>query len=265
MSKRSRSLIGRNLTPTELRRKKQYSREKKRYVKRLIHEVIRESRLEDYESPMEWPPVEWQTPCWPEQRDEAAISAWITEVLKQAAGDPTILAKSLHDAEWLRSYLARLVDICRQADAYPIERAGFEDALTKVNQFIESQYKPLPIPCPTVENQEGPSPSPRSIEVCPGGIRYGQATVDLRGKPLACIKALLDAYDNRLDCRTLKERVWGEGSYTDKNTIKNIISAARDALRQLARQAGKHINKHFDPIPCVDHGKDLAWKLDFPQ
>jgi hypothetical protein len=101
--------------------------------------------------------------------------------------------------------------------------------------------------------------------IAPGVIKYGDASVDLSGKPLACISAFLDAHDNRLDWRKLRERVWGEDAYTDKSTIKNTITDARDALRNLARLAGKRIDKDFDTLPCVERGKDQAWKLNFPE
>jgi hypothetical protein len=104
-----------------------------------------------------------------------------------------------------------------------------------------------------------------ALEVIPGGIRYDQVTVDLSGKALACIRELLDAHGHRLDWTKLQDRVWGQDSYTGQATIKNTIADARDALRKLARQAGKRINEDFDPLPCVGRGKELAWKLDFPE
>ncbi len=103
------------------------------------------------------------------------------------------------------------------------------------------------------------------LEITPGGIKYGEAAVDLSGKPLACIRELLDAQDHRLDWRKLQDRVWGQDTYTERGTIKNTIADARDALRKLARCAGKRIGKDFNPLPCVDRGKDLAWKLNFPE
>jgi hypothetical protein len=116
-----------------------------------------------------------------------------------------------------------------------------------------------------IDKTESDDNPPLALEVIPGGIRYGRTTVDLSGKPLACIRELLDAHGHRLDWTKLRDRVWGQDSYTEAATIKNAIADARDALRKLARQAGKRINGDFDPLPCVGRGKDLAWKLDFPE
>lgn len=102
-----------------------------------------------------------------------------------------------------------------------------------------------------------------ALEIIPGGIKYGAATVELGGKTLACIREFCDAFQQRLDWETLRNRVWD--AYTDKGTIKNAVKDARDALRKLARQAGMQVDKDYDPLPCVNHGKDLAWKLSFPE
>ena len=90
-----------------------------------------------------------------------------------------------------------------------------------------------------------------AFEILPGGINFGKATVDLSGKPLACIRELLNAHHHRLDWRTLRDRVWGDDSYAEKATIKNAIADARNSLRKLARLANMPTNERFDPLPCV--------------
>jgi hypothetical protein len=111
-----------------------------------------------------------------------------------------------------------------------------------------------------------PEPLPGGgLEIIPGGIRYGEATVDLSGKPLACIGALLDAHHHRLQWQDLRNWVWGKNAYTDEGTIKNAIKDARHALRKLARRANLPIDGHFDPLPCVDIHPNLAWRLAFPR
>ncbi len=104
-----------------------------------------------------------------------------------------------------------------------------------------------------------------ALDILPGGIKYGTATVELSGKPLACIRALDDAWQNRLDWGTLRNRVWGEDTYTERRTIMNAIKDARRALRKLARKAGRIVDENYDPLPCVDRGRNLAWKLSFPE
>lgn len=116
------------------------------------------------------------------------------------------------------------------------------------------------------EGEKQPSaPYGSQLEVLPGGIKYGNEIVELSGKPLACIRELVDASQNRLNWNTLRNRVWGEDAYTEKNTVKNAIKDARDALRKLARESGMRVDRGYDPLPCVDQGKDLAWKLSFPR
>jgi hypothetical protein len=106
---------------------------------------------------------------------------------------------------------------------------------------------------------------PADLDFLPGGIRCGGQTVDLSGKPLACVRALYDAHHRRLHWRTLRDRVWGTDAYTEKNAIKNAIKDARDALRRLARKMGRHLEADYDPLPHVDQGENLAWELNFPR
>jgi hypothetical protein len=108
----------------------------------------------------------------------------------------------------------------------------------------------------------------RHLQILPGGIGCKDAagedvSVQIGGKTLAIIRELIDAYQEQLDWTKLSQRIWGADAYTDKATIKNAVADARDALRKLARKADVHVTKNYDPLPCVNRGKDLAWKLDF--
>ena len=107
-----------------------------------------------------------------------------------------------------------------------------------------------------------------ALQILYGGIGCKDASgqdvsVQVGGKTLDIIKALTDAYHQQLDWTKLRDRVWGDQAYTDKATIKNAIADARDVLRKLARQAGRQVAKNYDPLPCINRGKDLAWKLTF--
>src|SRR5713226_3669652 len=102
----------------------------------------------------------------------------------------------------------------------------------------------------------------RHLQILPGGIGCKDATgedvsVQVGGKTLAIIRELIDAYQQQLDWTKLSQRIWGTDAYTDKATIKNVVADARDALRKLARKAGKRVTKNYDPLPCVNRGKDL--------
>jgi hypothetical protein len=125
----------------------------------------------------------------------------------------------------------------------------------------ECELKPLA----SATKSPGSSNGASELEILPGGIRCDGHTVELGGKPLACLRVLYDAHHRRLDWQTLGDRVWGEDSYTDKGTVKNAIKEARAALRTLARKRDGRLEADYDPIPCVNRGVDLAWKLDFPR
>lgn len=111
------------------------------------------------------------------------------------------------------------------------------------------------------------SPSEQGIgclEVIPGGLRYKGVTVDLSGEPLECIRAFLNSHHRRLSFSQLRDSVWGVGSYTTEATAKNKVSEARKALRSLRSLTGIPTDDRYDPIPNLDHGKNLAWELKFP-
>src|SRR5262249_12166869 len=109
-----------------------------------------------------------------------------------------------------------------------------------------------------------------SLEFLPGKIKCRNHSVELSGKPYECICEIYDAYERRLDCATLRTRVWGEDQYTAVGTIKNAVSDGRDALRKLARKITGNLETSYNPVPCVSQSRknqsdeDLAWAIKWP-
>lgn len=180
---------------------------------------------------------------------------------------------------------ANLDDACRQkfttinglvtsipSEEVPWLQAQFKDHRDSIRRAVLKGPKPNDLGAEVEweialqEFQE--NPNDHHLQILPGGISCKDAagkeiTVRIGGKTLDIIRALTDAYQHQLDWTKLVQRVWGPDAFTDKATIKNAVADARDVLRKLARQAGKHIDENYDPLPCVNRGKDLAWKLDF--
>lgn len=103
------------------------------------------------------------------------------------------------------------------------------------------------------------------LRIVPGGLEFRGVIEDLGGKPLKCIAAFLNSPLRRVTATQLRTDHDIFGEFTDNGTIKNTISDARDALRKLRRNAGiPDDGGQYDPLPCVDSGKDLAWELKFP-
>src|SRR5262249_25671954 len=122
-----------------------------------------------------------------------------------------------------------LFDAIQRGDDVAAAGRRLSEALDKFTPHLPALFLEQRQPRSEAEAETGDG-----LDTTRGGIKYGKTTVDLSGKPLACIRALLDAYDHRLDWQTLRDRVWGQDVYTAQGTIKNAMSDARDALRKLA-------------------------------
>jgi DNA-binding winged helix-turn-helix (wHTH) protein len=94
------------------------------------------------------------------------------------------------------------------------------------------------------------------LEIIEGGFIYQGKDHKLSGKPLQVLREFLGAKYYRQSAADLQKAVWKDAE-TGLETIKNAVSDVRKALRQ----AGIGTN---DPIPCVDRGANLAWRLELP-
>jgi hypothetical protein len=80
----------------------------------------------------------------------------------------------------------------------------------------------------------------RHLEILPGGIRCAGNTVELSGKPLACIRALYEAHHRQLDWQTLRDRVWGRDAYTG-----NFMSVEKELFEISCQIALMSFVPHF--------------------
>lgn len=83
----------------------------------------------------------------------------------------------------------------------------------------------------------------------------------ISGKPLQVLKDLAIAPEKRRTAAELQDSIWGDDSEAFVDTVKNAVSDLREILRVVAR---KNKIRTKDPIPCIDCGRNLAWKLTFP-
>jgi hypothetical protein len=60
-----------------------------------------------------------------------------------------------------------------------------------------------------------------------------------------------------LNCQDLD---WGTAG---EENVKDVIVAVRAALRKVISDAGVNVHS-TDPIPCIDKGSNLSWKLQMP-
>lgn len=197
-------------------------------------------------------------PRLPDTDDEGA---WNIAYLEVTQSCKVMAGEDKAGPEW-QSFCARY----RDQDfltVWPPNAA--EDLVTTLQLEANAAAQKWPRPGPPEMGYPGDQ---AELQILPGGIACKDAAgkdvdVQLTGKPLACIREINDAHHHQLDWQVLRQRVWGQEYPTDRATIRNAIKDARDALRKLARKAGKHVDKKYDPLPCVNRGKDLAWKLNF--
>jgi hypothetical protein len=108
-------------------------------------------------------------------------------------------------------------------------------------------------------NRKKGESSNESILVKPGGFVYRRKEHRLAGKPLAILKEFVATKDRVLTAATLQNTVWND-SVIGLDNVRSHIATLRAALRKALKVEGRGAKK--DPLPCIDRGRDLAWKLD---
>jgi hypothetical protein len=113
--------------------------------------------------------------------------------------------------------------------------------------------------------QSAPIPSsevthPLVVEA--GGFRYKGAFHRLSGKPLKVLKGFVDAHGGAVSLQQLCDAYWNDRQVGNE-TIYSAVSNARKSVRDAMCAAGDlNRDDDFNPIPSVDRGDALAWKLD---
>jgi hypothetical protein len=99
----------------------------------------------------------------------------------------------------------------------------------------------------------------------PGGFRYKTADVRLNGKPLIVLKSVAESRSHTRTAAELYDLLYGDKEdRREVATVRTHVAKARKALREALRSAG--VAFAADPLPRVDRGPALAWKLaDLPR
>jgi hypothetical protein len=102
------------------------------------------------------------------------------------------------------------------------------------------------------------------IEEVPAGFRlWGGDIEPLTGKPLAVLKALLDARDNRLSADDIRRKVWpGDAITYPEQAVKGTVSKLRKALCQALQR--RSVKVPGDSVPSTGRGADLTYQLKLP-
>jgi hypothetical protein len=159
-----------------------------------------------------------------------------------------------------RAVLNRLqlqpLDETEAIDRLAVERARARRWLALQHTVITAAQAPLE------EDSVPRSSSP--LQMLEGGISYrGGPVVNLRGKPLAVLRALVKPRTRRLSADDLRCAVWGPNTVVGEESLRTHICKARRALREAIRAAG--LTPPDDPLPTVERGAGrLAWGLDLP-
>jgi hypothetical protein len=123
------------------------------------------------------------------------------------------------------------------------------------------------IPAGQLSPAPPPVASPSKLVLVPGGLLVRGHTVTLAGRPWSVLNALLGARDHTLSLVQLLHQVWEEPIDTltvaaGSGKVRTQVGKARAAVRRVYKAAG--LADIADPIPCLDQGPNLAWKLLLP-
>ncbi len=88
----------------------------------------------------------------------------------------------------------------------------------------------------------------------PGGFEFLGCEGSLSGKPLRCLRALVES-NGPMTLERLTAKVWSEQKITRK-TVHTHLSKARKAVKEALS-----LPSNFDPMPAVDEGPNLAWEF----
>ncbi|MCA9053409.1 MAG: hypothetical protein KDA75_06210, partial [Planctomycetaceae bacterium] len=150
---------------------------------------------------------------------------------------------------------------------WPLLRRRWISNLRRHAQRLQGQlaslFPELPMPKPTrvrpmkltvVVNSNEDIPT---LEFIPGGFRYAGQVIPLRGKPREVFEKLARSPLKRLTLEIAAKEIWTDGRGVTPENFQKAISQIRAVLMPL-------IHADQDPIPCIDRGKALAYKLELP-
>lgn len=135
---------------------------------------------------------------------------------------------------------------------------GEADALAK---FLKGLRISLVSPTPDQDRTSNQVPGDSRLRILDGGYVYFGHENQLCGKPLAVLKELLVASDKRCSLEHLLAAIW-PGTPIQPEVVTRHVSTLRNSLRRAMKKAKKRSPK--DPLPHIDRGSNLAWRLDLP-
>jgi hypothetical protein len=172
---------------------------------------------------------------------------------------------SRFDSAW--EAMRRLAWRARVPPAVPqSSTADYAQAVAELDRLISWSHAAFgaPVPPPLPEVGAGAPAEPRPLEIIPGGFilqRNGRpVTGNLSGKPWEVLKAFTASRTGRVTAKDLLATVWEADTLATAQNVKDAVTGVRKALAK-ALEATPPYDEH-DPLPCVDRGPDLAWKLD---
>jgi hypothetical protein len=125
-----------------------------------------------------------------------------------------------------------------------------------------------PVGPPSSDAHELPDSQPSSdqaggaLSTEAGGFRYKGKFKDLTGKALQVLTRLVGARNRAVNLAQLRDAFWTDEEVGDE-TIHSAVAAARNALRDAMRTVGDlGRDQDCNPIPAVDRGAALAWRID---
>lgn len=90
----------------------------------------------------------------------------------------------------------------------------------------------------------------------PGEAAFGGTRFAIAGIPMQLLRALAESRRG-MSANDMLDTIWGRDKTIGLTTLRSHISRLRNRLRT---EFG--LRSNVDPIPRIDHGQSLAWKLD---
>jgi hypothetical protein len=95
----------------------------------------------------------------------------------------------------------------------------------------------------------------------PGEVVYKGYVIPLSGRPWQVLKEIASVPGRGRSAKDILRALWPDGEI-EPGTVNSHVSAARQALQKALHEMG--IESPADPLPVVDRGELLAWRLDLP-
>ncbi len=118
-------------------------------------------------------------------------------------------------------------------------------------------------PPPNPDPPGGDSGAKGTLRLVAGGFEYRGHFRELGGNARKVLEQLLLSRWRTVSAADLKKTVWkDESALSYPQPAKDAVHDLRVALRAALKATGTEAIK--DPVPCIDRGESLTWKLEMP-